>query len=198
VPEASLVDTGRGLAPQGEGWFVLNVRDAVWLRNEQFGARTSFETGGRVSRELPELEQQPFRQVGVTVYVLPPGKPSTLYHAESEQESFLVVQGQCLLLVEGRERVLRPWDFFYCAPHTKHAFIGIGDEPCVIVMVGSRSPNGTILYARDETALEHGAAVEQETGSPHEAYAPFPHWQLGRPESWDDLPWAGSPKPPSS
>ncbi len=115
-----------------------------------------------------------------------------MYHAESEQESFLVVQGECLLVVEGQERTLRPWDFFYCAPHTQHAFVGVGDEPCLMVMVGARDPNGSIVYARDETALKHGAGVEQETTSPRKAYAPFPHWQLARPESWADLPWSSS------
>lgn len=189
MPEASLVDTPAGVVPQGDGWFVVNVADAPWLRNDYFGARTSFEAGGRLTRELPDLEEQPFPEVGVTVYVLPPGRPSTMYHAESEQESFLVLQGECLLIVEGEERQLRAWDFFYCAPNTQHAFVGTGVESCVILMVGARSAEGTILYARNEAALEHGAGVDQDTPSPHEAYAPFPHWQLGRPDGWDDLPW---------
>jgi uncharacterized cupin superfamily protein len=113
-----------------------------------------------------------------------------MYHAESDQESFLVVCGECLLVVESEERVLSEWDFFYCAPNTMHGFVGTSSEPCVIVMVGGRSPDGTILYERNETALKHGAAVEQTTPDPREAYAPFPHWRIGRPASWDDLPWS--------
>jgi hypothetical protein len=62
----------------------------------------------------------------------------------------------------------------------------------VVVMFGSRNPEGSILYPRDETALKHGAGVEQDTPSPHEAYASFPHWRLGRPDGWDDLPWSTS------
>jgi uncharacterized cupin superfamily protein len=187
-----LVETEAGLVPQGDGWFVVNVADAPWLRNDHFGARTSFEAGGRVTNELTDLQQHSFPHVGVTVYVLPPDRPSTMYHGETDPESFLVLRGECLLVVEGRERRLRAWDFFYCAPHTKHAFVGSGDEPCVILMVGGRNPDGTIHYARDEVALRHGAGVEQETPSPHEAYAPFPHWRLGRPDGWDELPWARS------
>jgi quercetin dioxygenase-like cupin family protein len=190
VPEAHLVETEAGLVPQGDGWFVVNVRDAPWLRNDYFGARTSFEAGGRIVRALPELEQHSFPQVGVTVYVLPKGKPSTMYHGETDQEAFLVVRGQCLLLVEGRERLLREWDFFHCAPNTMHGFVGASDEPCVIVMIGGRDPEGTIVYERNETALRHGAGVEQTTSDPFEAYAPFPHWELGRPEGWDVLPWS--------
>jgi uncharacterized cupin superfamily protein len=187
--EARLVETEAGLVPQGDGWFVVNVADAPWLRNDYFGARTSFEAGGRLAAALPELERHSFPQVGVTVYVLPPGRPSTMYHAESDQESFLVLQGECLLIVEGQERQLRAWDFFYCAPNTQHSFVGTGVGPCVILMLGARTDEGTILYARNETALKHGAGVEQDTPSPDKAYAPFPHWQIGRPESWDELPW---------
>jgi uncharacterized cupin superfamily protein len=188
--EARLVDTGAGLAPQGGGWFVVNVADAVWFRNDFFGARTSFETGGRVVKEWPELEQQSFPQLGVTVYVLPPGRPSTMYHAETSQEGFLVVRGECLLVVEGQERRLGVWDFFHCAAGTMHAFVGLGEEPCVIVMVGARDPDGTILYERNEAALRHGAAVEETTPDPQQAYAPFPHWRVGRPDGWAALPWS--------
>jgi len=190
--EARLAESDAGLVPQGDGWFVVNVADAPWLRNDHFGARTSFEAGGRLVKELPELKQQSFPQVGVTVYVLPPGKPSTMYHAESDQESFLVLQGECLLIVEGQERQLRAWDFFYCAPYTKHSFVGARDGPCVILMVGARTDDGTILYARDEAALKHGAGIEQDTPSPQEAYARFPHWRIGRPDGWDELPWSTS------
>ena len=190
--EARLVETEAGLVPQGDGWFVVNVGDAPWLRNDYFGARTSFEAGGRLTRELPELEQHSFPQVGFTVYVLEPGRPSTMYHRESDQEDFLVVSGECLAIIEGHERRLRAWDFFHAAPNTTHSFVGAGDGPCVILMVGARTEAGTILYARNETALKHGAGVEQDTPSPDEAYAAFPHWRLGRPDGWDELPWSTS------
>ena len=192
MTEARLVETQAGLVPQGDGWFVVNVRAAPWLRNDHFGARVSFEAGGRLARALPEIEEQPFPQVGVTVYVLPPGRPSTMYHGESGQEGFLVLRGECLLIVEGEERRLRPWDFFHCAPNTMHAFAGSGNEPCVMVMVGARPPKGTILYERNQTALKHGAGVETTTPDPLEAYAPFPHWRIGRPDRWDELPWAAT------
>ena len=185
--QGPLVDTGAGLVPQGEGWFVLNVREAAWLRHEVFGARCTFEADGRVVQERPGLQVQQHPQLGIRVHVLEPGKPSTLYHQESGQEDFLVLRGECLLIVDGEERRLREWDFFHCAPGTAHAFVGAGDGPCVLLMVGARSPDGTILYPRDETALARDAGVEQDTPSPREAYAPYGHWRPGR---WDELPWA--------
>ena len=156
-------------------WFIRNVRDADWWVNEKFGARTFLVPGGS--------------QVGVRVHVLEPGKPSTLYHRESEQEGFLIVEGECLLVVESEEVPLRPWDFFHCAPNTTHSFVGAGDGPCVLVTVGLRSEQGTILYAPDEVALARGAGVERETDTPGDAYAPFPKWESGRPPAWDELPW---------
>jgi uncharacterized cupin superfamily protein len=176
--QAPLVDTGAGVVPQDEGWFVVNARDAAWLRHDDFGARCTFEADGRVVQESPGLHVQHHAQLGVRLHVLEPGKPSTLYHRESNQEGFLVLSGECLLLVEGEERPLRAWDYFHCPAGTSHSFVGAGDGPCVMLTVGARS-EGTILYPRDETALRHSAGVEEDTPSPRDAYAPFGHWRLG-------------------
>jgi uncharacterized cupin superfamily protein len=191
VPEeARLVDTGAGLAPQGDGWFVANVADMAWMRHDEFGARCAFEVDGRLATERPELEVQQHPQLGFRLHVLGPGKPSTMYHRESEQEDFLVLSGECLLIVEGEERPLRAWDFVHCPPNTTHAFVGAGDGPCVMLMVGARSPDGTILYPREDVALRHRAGVEADTDQPRRAYSPFGHWRLGWPDTWDELPWA--------
>jgi quercetin dioxygenase-like cupin family protein len=156
-------------------WFVRNVADSDWSMNEKFGARTMLVPGG------DEI------QFGTRVHVLEPGKPSTMYHRETGQEGFLVVEGECLLIVDGEERPLKQWDYFHCAPDTPHSFVGAGDGPCVLVTLGLRE--GSIVYERNDTALEHGAGVEEETDTPAVAYAPFPKWEDGRPASWDELPW---------
>jgi uncharacterized cupin superfamily protein len=157
-------------------WFVRNVADNEWWVNEKFGART-----------MLVLDSSP---VGARIHVLEPGKPSTLYHRESEQEGFLVVEGECILIVEGEERLLQPWDYFHCAPGVAHSFVGAGDRPCVMVTLGARVEDGTIRYVRDEAAVRHGAGVEDETDEPGTAYAPFPRWEAGRPAAWDSLPWS--------
>jgi uncharacterized cupin superfamily protein len=95
MPKAPLEDSGSGLAPAGDGWFVVNVRDAKWLTSENgekqpSGAECTFE-----SREFG------FPQLGFRLHVLEPGEPNGLYHSESEQEAFLVLSGECRLLVEG-------------------------------------------------------------------------------------------------
>jgi len=190
VEEARLEAVDSGLAPQNEGWFVVNVREAAWLAHDEFGARCVFEADRRVLGRRPDLEIRRFAELGLTLDVIRPGQRSGLYHAETDQEDFLVLAGECLLLVEDEERPLRAWDFVHCPPGTAHVFVATGTGPCVIVMVGRRTAGKGIVYPRSEPALRHGAGVETETSSPAEAYAPHPHWRPERPERWDDLPWA--------
>jgi uncharacterized cupin superfamily protein len=149
-----------------------------------------FEADQRVLRERPELGVQRFPELGVTLQVVHPGQPSGLYHAESQQEDFLVLAGECVAIVEGEERALRAWDFLHCPPGTAHCFVGAGEGPCLILMVGARSGDKEIRYPRSEAAIRQGAGVEKETSSASEAYAPFPHWEPARPEHWSELPWA--------
>ena len=161
VPEATLTKTENGLVPEAEGWFVLNARDAVWIRSEERGLDTYLE--GR----------QEWTELGFRIQVLMPGQRNGLYHGERGQEDFLVVSGECVLVVEGEERQLKAWDFVHCPPWTKHIFVGAGDGPCVIVMVGSRAGGSEIVYAVDDVAAKHDASVLEETSNPDEAYARF-------------------------
>jgi uncharacterized cupin superfamily protein len=191
MEEARLDDVGSGLTPLSPGWFVVNVGVAAWLRHDAFGGRCVFESNGRVLAERPDAAPQMFSDTGFTLAVLEPGKPSGLFHAESAQEDFLVLAGSCLLLVEDDERPLRAWDFVHCPAGTRHTFIGTGDGPCVLFMIGARREGKAIVYPVAEHALARAAGVEEETSSPRDAYASFGHWQLGRPGAWSELPWAG-------
>jgi uncharacterized cupin superfamily protein len=163
VPEeAPLRQTDAGLIPETDGWFVLNATEARWLEDGPFGFFTRFSCDLR------------FPRVGINLAVLEPGQPNCLCHREDEQEDFLVLAGECLLLVEGEERPLRPWDFVHCPAGTEHVFVGAGDRPCVMLLIGSRTPDAEVVYPRSELALRHGAGVEEETDSPDKAYEPFP------------------------
>jgi uncharacterized cupin superfamily protein len=179
VPEARLEDRGSGLVPASDGWFVVNVHDAEWWTHKTFGSGVAFET-----RDVA------FRQLGINLSVLEPGEPNCLYHSESAQEAFLVLAGECTLLVEGEERPLRPWDFFHCPPGIEHVFVGAGDGPCVILMTGARTEEEKLLYPVSELAARYGASAQEETPDPDQAYAPFERPEQGRPPYWDRLPWA--------
>jgi uncharacterized cupin superfamily protein len=174
VERAQLEDVGSGVAPVSDGWFVVNAADAAWVRNDAFGARCVFESSPRVLAERPDVEPRMFAQVGYTLAVLEPGKPSGLYHAESLQESFLVLSGECLLLVEGEERRLKAWDFVHCPAWTEHVFVGAGDGPCALLAIGGRT-GGDVIYPESEVAQRHAAGVEKTTSEPKEAYAKFPN-----------------------
>jgi quercetin dioxygenase-like cupin family protein len=189
MTEAKLEDVGSGLAPVSPGWFVVNADEAAWIRHEAFGGRCVFESSRRVLEQRPDAEPQHFPETGFTLAVLEPGKPSGMYHSENRQENFFVLAGTCRLIILDEERELRAWDFVHLPPGTHHTFVGTGDGPCVILMIGARREGHTIIYPRSETALAHGAGVETETPSPQEAYAPFGHWRLGRPDAWPALPW---------
>jgi uncharacterized cupin superfamily protein len=141
-------------------WFVVNVADAPGIKHEKGGSWVRFED-----------RENPFPDFGINVHVLEPGQPNALYHAESVQEDFLVFSGECLAVIDGEERPLRAWDFVHCPAGTPHVFVGAGDRPCAILMVGARRPDAQIHYPVDETAARHGASVEEATSDPREAYA---------------------------
>lgn len=162
VPEAPLERGEHGLLPAGEGWFVLNAKDARW-HLEGTGQKLTFFEGDSVS----------FEQLGINVSVLEPGQPMATYHWEDEQEDFLVLSGEAVLVVEGQERRLQAWDLAHCPRKTKHVIVGAGSGPSVVVSVGTRrSQDGA--YTVDSVAAKHGASVEEETTEPSVAYARFP------------------------
>jgi uncharacterized cupin superfamily protein len=171
VPEARLEETEHGLAPKGEGWFVVNARDVVWYDRGPRGRVIGFDGE-------PEFEQ-----FGVNIFVLDPGNPMSMYHWEADQEDFLVVAGEALLIAEGEERRLGQWDFVHCPPEMSHVIVGAGTGPCVIVAVGARQHqegDGWGGYKVDEAAVRHNASAERETKDPKEAYARFPARQPTR------------------
>lgn len=164
-----------GLYPAGEGWFVVNAQDAQWFESEGLGFYAPFEG-----------ENARFAELGVNLGIVRPGEPGGMYHGEETQEDFLVLAGECLLIVEGEERPLKQWDFFHCPPWTEHAFVGTGDDPCLVLAVGARRSGRGIRYPVNEAALRHGAGVEKETTDPKEAYARFgpPPWPVSCPDEF--------------
>ncbi|MGZ4386564.1 MAG: cupin domain-containing protein [Gaiellaceae bacterium] len=159
--EAKLVRSEHGAVPEGEGWFVLNAREARWWGNEELGRYCPFEGDAR------------FAELGININVIEPGMPSCMYHGESAQEDFLVLAGECVLLVEGQERPLRAWDFVHCPAWTDHVLVGAGSGPCVFLAVGARRPGSSVRYPVDGLAHGYGASVLEETTSPDQAYARF-------------------------
>jgi uncharacterized cupin superfamily protein len=160
--EAPLRRTKFGLVADVDGWFVLNARDSRWRDYGPMGASCDFEG------------KRPFRQLGFNLDVLTPGQPLGMYHRERQQEGFLVLSGECLLVVEGETRTLRAWDFFHCPGGTAHVIVGAGNGPSVVVAVGARGGRKGLAYLVDAAAVERGAGVERETTKPAEAYARFP------------------------
>ena len=154
---------------------MLNARDARWWERKSLGRWADLEGDGN------------FDELGIRIAVLQPGEPTGMYHGEEGQEDFLVVSGECFLVMEGEERRLKAWDFVHCPPWTEHVFVGAGDGPCLIVTAGART-FADIVYPVNDAAARHGASVDVETPKPREAYRPYPREPLFQPYTDGDLP----------
>jgi uncharacterized cupin superfamily protein len=174
VPEAKLEQTENGLVPNGDGWFVLNARESAWRYAEGRPAICSFEGDPQ------------FAQIGLHLNVLGPGQPMAMYHWEADQEDFLVLSGEAVLIVEGEERPLKAWDFVHCPPGTNHVIVGAGGGPCLVIAIGARDRStGPDWggYTADEAAARHGASVQQDTSDEKMAYA---DWTWRKPAPYQD------------
>ena len=153
-------------------WFVVNAREAPWL-DTTLGKFCNFEVDG-----------ERFRQMGFNLNVLAPGEPMAMYHREDGQEAFLVLDGECTLIVEGEERPLRRWDFFHCPPQVAHVIVGAGDRPAIVLAVGRRGQGGGVFYPADPVARKYGAAPAADTADPREAYAGHSIEKAAYQEGW--------------
>jgi uncharacterized cupin superfamily protein len=140
-------------------WFVVNVADAPWWRTDRTGSWTSFAP-----------RDQTFTDLGLNLAVIEPGQPLCLYHAESVQEGFLVLAGECIAIIEEEEHLLSQWDFFHCPAGTNHVLVGAGDGPCTVLAVGARTVDATVIYPVSPAAARHAASVATETSDPATAY----------------------------
>ena len=168
-----MVSTSTGTVATSEGWFVLNARDARWHHAPRRSAVCEFD--GEI----------PFAQIGVNLSVINPGEAMSRYHWEADQEDFLVLAGEALLIIEGEEHPLTAWDFVHCPPGTKHVILGAGDNRCVVLAVGARdrsTGDDWGAYPVDPLAVRHDAGVKHETSDPSEAYSGLPR---RRPTAFD-------------
>ena len=98
------------LVPASE---VVSERRARWI--EQPGRGHNLPLTGVDEHESETY----FPMLGMAIRVIDPGEPSSTYHWETEQEDFLVLSGEAILIVEGQERWLKQWDFVHCPPETR-------------------------------------------------------------------------------
>ena len=150
-------------------WFVRNLREMKWWDRGPRGFVT-------------DLIGDDDAQVGVNLFVLEPGQPMSMYHWEADQEGFLVLSGEALLLVADEERLLRQWDYFHCPPNVSHTIVGAGSGPSAILAVGARIDSvgdNWGGYPYSELAMTHDASAEAETTDAQVAYARFPDREPG-------------------
>jgi uncharacterized cupin superfamily protein len=139
--------------------FIINVASAPALRRPRRATLIDFEP-----------DDAPWPDTGVNIQIMQPGQPNCRYHSEPVQEDFLVLHGECIVILDGEERPMRQWDFLHCPAGTEHVFVGAGDGPCAVLMIGSRREDAA-HYPVNETAAKYGASVTEPTDDPAEAYA---------------------------
>ena len=151
---------------------MMNIADAPALGRANRATMIDFEPDG-----------QSWPDTGVNVQVMQPGQPNCKYHSEPVQEDFLVLHGECIAIVDGDERRLRQWDFFHCPAGVEHVFVGAGDGPCAVLMIGSRRKDEA-HYPVSDVAARYDASVATATDEPAEAYA-----------DWRRQPWSPARNP---
>jgi uncharacterized cupin superfamily protein len=152
--------------------FVMNVADAPAMGHAHRAMIIDFEA-----------EDSPWPDTGVNIQVMQPGQPNCRYHSEPVQEDFLVLHGECIVILEGEERPLRQWDFLHCPAGVEHVFVGAGDGLCAVLMIGSRRKDEA-HYPVNEVAAKYDASVSSDTDEPTEAYA-----------DWQQEPWFPTQNP---
>jgi uncharacterized cupin superfamily protein len=155
------------------GWLVANVKNANWYRNPGFGLMGMFER--RDSR---------FPHHGVRIWILEPDQSNCRYHRENAQEDLLVLSGECRLLVNEEERMLQTWDSVHCPPGVSHVFVGAGDAPCAILMIGPRPAKHEIYYPAHEPARRFNAEAPEPTQDPKVAYGDCEQWEEAEAPDW--------------
>ena len=156
-------------------WFVRNLRDMKWWDRGPRGFVT-------------ELVEDDDAQVGVNLFVLGPGEPMSMYHWEADQEGFLVLSGEALLVVDDEEHPLRQWDYFHKPVGVSHTIVGAGSGASAILAIGARQhQDGPDWggYPLSDVATKHNAASPEETNDPRVAYGRFPAREPGEfREGW--------------
>jgi len=152
--------------------FIINVADAPALSHSRRGTMIDFEP-----------DEAPWPDTGVNIQVLEPGQPNAKYHSEPVQEDFLVLHGECLVILDGEERPMRQWDFLHCPAGVPHVFVGAGDGPCAVLMIGSRREVAA-HYPVNEVAAKYDASAEEASDEPAVVYA-----------EWRKEPRAPTPNP---
>ena len=161
VPEAQLKDSGSGLAPATEGWFVVNVRDAEWWFADSRGARCSFES------EYGEPAVSSHSSGSTSPYW-------SQDRAASITQSPLRKRSSCSPGSAGCSSRARSDAF---CPGTSSIRLRGQSTPSWARATGHVPPDGRCAFGPEarypvsELAARYGASVEEETSDPAQVYA---------------------------
>jgi uncharacterized cupin superfamily protein len=102
-------------------------------------------------------------QFGANLVILEPGALSSLRHWHMAEDEFVMVtEGECVLVQDEGETVMRPGDCaaFPAGSTNGHHFLNRGDKVAKFLVVGSKAPREVATYSDVDFRLEmdHGKA----------------------------------------
>lgn len=110
---------------------------------------------GRSSLRLGEVGG--LTQYGVNLVMLEPGAMSSLRHWHLHEDEFVwVVEGECTLVQDGGETVMRPGDCaaFPAGQPNGHHFMNFTDRVAKFLVVGTKAPTEIATYCDVDLRVE--------------------------------------------
>ena len=126
---------------------------------------------GRSSLRLGEAGG--LTQFGVNLVTLAPGAMSSLRHWHLNEDEFVMVtNGECVLVQDAGETVMRPGDCaaFPAGKPDGHHFLNRSDQPAQFLVVGTKAPREVATYS------DVDMMVHQEKGTARFTYKDGTDW----------------------
>jgi uncharacterized cupin superfamily protein len=113
-------------------------------------------------------------QFGVNLVTLEPGALSSLRHWHRHEDEFVMVtEGECTLIDDAGEHVMRPGDCaaFPAGDPNGHHFVNRTDRPARFLVIGSRAPVEVVTYCDHDlmvTVADGTATFTRKDGTAYE------------------------------
>ena len=105
-------------------------------------------------------------QFGVNLVMLEPGAMSSLRHWHLHEDEFVMVtKGDCVLVQDAGETVMRPGDCaaFPAGTPDGHHFINRSDQPAHFLVVGTKAPREVATYSDVDLVVQMEAGRAEFT-----------------------------------
>lgn len=134
---------------------IRHLKDLPWVDVTYAGTQAKFG-------QVKDLENTfGMRRFGIDVQRLRPGDQNSPYHTHDEEdELFLVLEGNCKLLLDGTHYDLQQGDCVYTKPGQAHCFYNDGLEDCLLLVSGIHCGRWDATYLTGNPLMDDEVADE--------------------------------------